>query len=214
MGNVNELKKFTRGQLDSTLMKIGQDVGMNTGEAIKAFLRDELIIAKPERNWREGDEVIYLTVTPDGATGPDWIPRTEKKGNRLDQHAEDLLRSPDFEPTLSNNPIKIAIIKGEFFEDSMRVTKNIRTEASNRGWTNPNADIACLIREKFTDEEIEKMGLWWITTMHEPIKNFSYGPGLLGVGRGNNGRWLTAYPDYLNCRWGPDSGFAFAASQI
>jgi hypothetical protein len=52
MGNVNELKDFTRGQLDSALMKIGHDVDMGTAEAIEAFLRGELVITRPIRVWK------------------------------------------------------------------------------------------------------------------------------------------------------------------
>jgi len=44
MGQVNDLKDFTRGQLDAALMKIGQDVGMGTKEGIEAFLRGELAV--------------------------------------------------------------------------------------------------------------------------------------------------------------------------
>jgi hypothetical protein len=46
MGQVNELKDFTRGQIDAVLMKIGQDVGMSTAEGVRAFLAGKLIVTK------------------------------------------------------------------------------------------------------------------------------------------------------------------------
>lgn len=52
MGNVNELKDFTRGQIDAVLMKIGHDVGMGTKEAIEAFLRGEFVVSRPARVWK------------------------------------------------------------------------------------------------------------------------------------------------------------------
>lgn len=52
MGQVNELKDFTRGQIDAILMKIGQDVGMGTGEGLRAFLSGELVVRPAERIWK------------------------------------------------------------------------------------------------------------------------------------------------------------------
>lgn len=64
MGNVNELKDFTREQLDATLMKIGDGVGMGTAEGLKAFLRGELEIRITGR-FREMEEVqIQIPALP------------------------------------------------------------------------------------------------------------------------------------------------------
>lgn len=49
MGQVNELKDFTRGQIDAALMKIGHDVGMGTAEGIRAYLRGDLVVKKVVR---------------------------------------------------------------------------------------------------------------------------------------------------------------------
>lgn len=213
MGQVNELKDFTRGQLDSALMKIGQDAGMGTAEGIRAFLSGELIISRPSCLWREQDGVIYFSVTSDNTTGLQWIERLEKKKFRVSDYAKILLRSPDFEPT-SGVTYHIAVIKGMFFEDKDRITKNIRAGAEKRNWQKPNAEVACLIREKFSDKELEAMGLWWIVTMHEPIKD-SYGDlRLLGVSRGGDGRWLRTDYGGPADRWYRDRGFAFVVSQV
>lgn len=42
MGKINEVKDFTRGQLDAALMKIGRGVGMGTAEGIKALLSSKI----------------------------------------------------------------------------------------------------------------------------------------------------------------------------
>jgi hypothetical protein len=94
------------------------------------------------------------------------------------------------------------------------ITKNIHAEADRRVLIKPNAEVACLIRESFSDEDIEAMGLWWIMVMHEPIKDSTSDPGLLGATREFGGRCLGVY-----CGGGPDSawhpahGFAFVVSQ-
>jgi hypothetical protein len=213
MGQVNELKDFTRGQLDAALMKIGQDAGMGTAEGINAFLAGKLVISRPFHSWQEQNGVIYLSVTSDGTTGPQWINRLEKKGFRISDYAKGILCSPDFKPT-SGVTYEVAVLKGMLFEDRDRITKKIRAEAERRNFTKPNAEVACLIREKFTDKELETMGLWWIVVMHEPIKDSGGGPGLLDVDRSGDGRWLDACYGGPDCRWYRDFGFAFVVSQV
>lgn len=218
MGQVNELKDFTRGQLDAALMKIGQDTGMGTAEGIRAFLSGELTISKPACFWREQDGVIYFSVTSDGTTGEAWIKRLEGKGFRIGDYAKSLLQSPDFKPT-SGVTYEIAVLKDMLFEDSDRedsdrITKNIRAEADRRKLQKPNAEVACLIREKFSDKELKAMGLWWIIVMHEPIKDFDGDPLLLGVDRRGGGRWLRAFCDCPGRGWGRGDGFAFVLSQV
>lgn len=167
---------------------------------------------QPARKWREEDGVIYFSVTSDGTTGEDWITRLESKGFRVGNHAKQVLRSPDFKPT-SGVTTEVAVLKGMLFENNDRITKKIRAEADKRKLTKPNAELACLIREKFTDKEIEVMGLWYIVAMHEPINDSGGGPGLLCANRDGGGRWLDAYGDRPDGRWRRDLGFAFAVSQ-
>ena len=107
----------------------------------------------------------------------------------------------------------VAVLKGELFTDRDRITSNIRAEAKRRKFSPPPAELACLIRHKFTDEEIEKMGLLWVITFHEPIEDSDGDPHLLGT------RWRVAFT--LDTYWGrPDDewrrkdGFAFLASQV
>ncbi|MBU2109724.1 hypothetical protein KKB71_02085, partial [Patescibacteria group bacterium] len=121
------------------------------------------------RQWRERDGVIYFSVTSDGTTGEGWISRLENKGFQVSDWAKSILRSPDFKPTSVTT--EIVVFKGRLFSDSNRTTKNIRAEAERRNLAKPNAETACLIREKFSDKEIESMELWWIVTMHDPIKD-------------------------------------------
>jgi hypothetical protein len=198
---------LTAGQLNAIVKKLGGQ------EAALKFLRGELSVSEPTRNWREEDGVIYFSVTSDGTTGPQWIERLEGKGFRIGDYAKSVLRNEDFKPT-SGVTTEVAVLKGMLFEDNKRITKNIRTEAANRTLETPNAEIACLIREKFTDEEIKAMGLTWIVAMHEPIKDSDGGPVLLSADRNDGGCWLGADDDEPGSRWNRESGFAFAVSQV
>lgn len=163
--------------------------------------------------WREKDGVIYFSVTSDGTTGPEWINRLESNGFAISQGARDVLCSSDFKPT-SGVTTEVAVLKGTLFEDGDRITTKIRAEADKRKLSKSNAELACLIREKFTDEEIEAMGLIRIVAIHEPINN-SYGSSsLLHATRDHIGRWLDSSYYGPDSRWGRAHGFAFAVSQV
>ena len=182
-------------------------------KGVRDLLYGKAEITYPGRTWREQDGVIRSSVTSDGTTGPDWIVRLEKKGYRLSDYAKSFLRSKDFQPT-NGVTTEIAVLKGMLFEDSNRITKNIRAEAEHREFEQPNAEVACLIREKFSDKELEEMGLYWIVVMHEPIKDSAGDPGLLASFRGGGGRWLDACSGKPGNGFGRGGGFAFVVSQV
>ncbi len=201
---------LTLGQIEAGINKIGGE------EAFLSLLRDELVVPQHTRRWREQNGVIYFTLPPtDGTTGPQWIERLEKKGFQLSKWSRDVLNSPDFKPTTGvvNN---IAVLKGELFSDGNRFTKKIRAEGDKRKLKHGkdiSPEIACQIREMFTDEEIKEMGLVWIIAMHESISDSDGDLRLLNASRNDDGRWLYAYygnPDY---RWNRENGFAFVVPQ-
>ena len=196
---------LTVGQLNAIVKKLG---GHDC--AIK-FLQGKLSVSEPTRNWREQDGVIYLSVTSDGTTGSEWIKRLKKKGFRLSDCAKSVLRSPDFKPT-SGVKTDVAVLTGTLFADNDRITWKICAEAEERTLSKPNAELACLIREQITNEEIEQMGLLSIIVMHEPINDSAGVPGLLDANRGSGGRLLDAYDGMPGSRWSRAAGFAFVVS--
>jgi hypothetical protein len=198
---------LTAGQLNAIVKKLGgHDMALR-------FLRDELSISEPTRSWREQDGVIYFSVTSNGTTGKEWITRLESKGFCLGDWAKRVLRSQDFKPT-SGVTTEVAILKGILFGDNDRIIKKIRAEADKRKLSKPNAELACLIREKFTDKEIEQMGLWYILVMHEPFDFSGCNPLLMVASCHYGGRWLFAYNGRPHDGWISNYGFAFVVSQV
>lgn len=184
-----------------------------------AFLRGELVVSEPNRSWWERNGIIYFTVTSDGTTGEEWIARLESQGFRVGEYAKQVLRSPDFAPTKGMTTV-VAVFRGALFTENERTTKNICAYAKSTGiaptYRKPSkadAELACLIREKFTDKEIEAMGLRWIIAMHEPINNSVGDPNLLGAGHDDGGPWLYACDGRPDGRWFRDRGFAFVVSE-
>ena len=210
------------GKLNALVKNIMKQTRVDDpNEAVRLVNSGEWVISKMVRIWREENGVVYFNepFVSDGTTGQAWVDRLIKKGRRVSDNAKKRLLLPDFKPT--NGVItKIAVLKGELFSDEDRITKNIRTKAHAGSFTNgkklfdPNPEIACMIRERCSDEEIEAMGLWGIIGMHKPIKDSDGGLDLLGAFRGGDGSWLYTYygkPDY---RWNRDHGFAFAVAQV
>lgn len=182
-------------------------------EAVRMVNAGEVQISVIKPKWNEKDGVIRFSVTSDGTTGEEWISRLESKSFRVGDYAKSVLRSKSFKPT-SGATTEIAVLKGEIFSDNDRITKNIRKEAKNRKLSTPNAEIACLIREKFSDKELEAMGLYWIVAMHEPIKDSDGDPTLLGADRDGSGSWLSSSYGSSDSEWSRGSGFAFVLSQV
>jgi len=207
----NKYASLSLGTIEAVFNKLG---GL---EAADKFLRDELTVSEPARRFRIEGGVIYFTLpATDGTTGPQWIDRLEKKGFRLSKWSKDVLNSPAFKPT-TGIVREIAVLKGMLFEDNDRTTKNVRAKADTLGFKHGkdiSPEIACQIREMFTDKEIEEMGLIWITTMHEPIKDSGGALSLLDADRRDDGLWLNAYYVYPDFRWDREGGFAVVVSQV
>lgn len=206
-----ELQKLFSSGLLSDILDCDPEK-VNRGH-LQKLLRGELAVSEPARRWREEDGVIYFSVASDGTTGPQWVTRLEKQNFQVGNYAKSILCSSDFKPT-TGVKYEIVVLKGMLFSDDNRITKKIRAKAKKRKLTVPNAEVTCLIREAFSDEELEAMGLWWIITMHEPIKVSDGRPFLLGAGGDYGGRWLGACCDGPGDRWDRGDGFAFVVSQV
>jgi len=163
------------------------------------------------KKWREENGIVYFSVTSDGTTGSDWRDQLVSKGSRVGNCTDQVLCSPDFKPT-SGVTTEVAVLKGMLFGDDDRITKKIRAFAAERKLIAPNAEVACLIREAFSDEEIEQMGLRCIVAMHEPLTDRDCSPSLLSVHREYYGCWLDVRSGEPNMKWTCSNGFAFAVS--
>lgn len=177
-------------------------------------------VSEPTRSWREEDGVIYFSVTSDGTTGKDWITRLGMGYLLGRDHATQLLLSSDFKST-TGVTTEIVVLKGVSFQDKDRIMKNIRAEAYKRKLSKPNIEVACLIREKFSDSEIKAMGLWHIVVMHEPVNVYMYklpdletAPTLLGLNispiEERRGSLKAFFGEPGDMRLDSEFGFAFA----
>lgn len=193
------------------------------GKRFAAFIRNGFHLMVQERPepavrtptaWTVDDDGnIHFSLTSNGMTCEQWEQHLERRGCRISDYARQVLRRASEAPT-NGVTYNIVVRPGKKISDSDRITKKIRAAADNKGWVKPHWEVACLIRDTFTDEQLEQMGLWYIVTMHEPIKDSDGDPFLLRSGRGGDGRWLYAGYGRPDAYWHDDGGFAFAVPQV
>lgn len=166
-----------------------------------------------EPRWTEKDGVIYLTLLSNGFTGPQWKDHFRQRGTELSKNAQAALDSPDFQASKAGTIKHIAIIKGETFADDKRITRVIHAKAVDLKFTTLDMESICLIRDTFSNKEINAMGLRWIVGMHDPV-TIDGAPLLLTADARGYDPWL--FTDFGNPvdRWTREDGFAFFAPQV
>lgn len=164
--------------------------------------------------WREENGIIYLSVTSDGTTGPEWIKRFKDKGFKHFSIIEDVLCSDEFKPT-SGVTTEVAILTGEALGNNKPTIKDFREFAIEHKMEIPNPEIACLLCEKLTDDDLKAMGLFWLHAVHNPIKDSEGRPLFLNVSTlSGGGRCLSAHVYLPNDKQSSSNGFAFTVSQV
>ena len=106
------------GRLNALVKNIMRQTGASDpNEAVRLVNSGEWVVSRPTRSWREQNDVIYLNVTSNGMTGPQWIEHLEKLGFHLSDHAKSVLRSDDFKPT-NGVTTEVTVLKGILFRDN------------------------------------------------------------------------------------------------
>jgi hypothetical protein len=159
MSNDFAAAPYTIGQLNALVKMMKKQAGDN---AVERFLSGQL---KVSELWHEENGIIYFSVTSNGVTGSEWVKRLESKGIVLNDRAIELL----FYALKPSNGIttRIAVLKENFFSSDNIVPESFRILVANeQNFVISNLEIACLIRDKFTDNDIKTMGLDSIVVMH------------------------------------------------
>ena len=103
----------------------------------------------------------------------------------------------------------IVIVLGKEMDgDKKFTTDDVSKKAEGLGLIKPNPEVGCLIREMFTDEQIESMGLKRIVVMHDPIMVEGDGERI-GLHSYDGGSLLDAYKVNPKGTWDGESGFVY-----
>jgi hypothetical protein len=161
------------------------------------------------------DNAIFCTIQTTGRTGRGWIKHFSKKGVKVSAYARSFLLT-EFKPT-QNQTKKIVILKGESLTEKQRSSEGVYAEGKRLGYVKPDPEIACHLRDMFTDEQLESMGFTMIIIMHESVK-WPDSDGhhlLLSLGKVNGGNWFGTAVDTVGDitrtedRYYKQDGFAF-----
>ena len=162
---------------------------------------------------------FYFEVTGSGLHSEKWPERLKGGGHELTKWAKDVLSKPDYNKNhllKAGKVYKLGLVFGtEFANDPERSTANVqafaRRELGEQA-TGPElkGELALLIREKFTNAELEVLGLLYIAVLHSPIVDSDGDPRVLYAGR-NDGSYVFAYYVFPESQWGGNGAFAFPA---
>jgi len=201
-GELNAMVKTIMDQMEIT----------DANEAVRRVNSHEWVVSQKVSLWEGQENVIDLGVlTSNGTTGVEWINRLEAKSFKVNDYvAKKVLRSEDFRPTYGVS-YHIVVLKGELWKNSDRITKNIHIKAKSIKLEKPNVEVACLIRERFTDEEIKAFGLSALIVMHESIRD-PRGDLFLGVHCYGKGHYLDAIFGDPDSEFDGRDGFVFITS--
>lgn len=163
---------------------------------------------------------LYFNVVGTGFESKHWPKRLKDGGHELSKWAADFLSKPDYDKKHrleAGKSYKLALVLGtEIATDAERSTADLKTFACREIGEQATAsdlkgELALLIREKFTNAELEEMGLWYIAVLHEPIVDSDGYPRVLYSGR-DDGSFVRADYDDPALQWSDLGAFAFLAS--
>lgn len=128
-----------------------------------------------EKKWFERDGVIFFSVTSNGRTAKEWLLRFGMGHNLWAQIVGEesleaqILLSGLFQAT-NGVTYDIEVWRHEKFCGGNESFQPILKFGIEHGLCRivPGIELACLIREKFSDDEIAEMGLESIVLMHRP----------------------------------------------
>ena len=206
---------YTRGQLNAFVKMLAEQSGYE--DVIEKTLRNEITFSINKKPWIEKDGRIYFEVTTLGLTAEEWITRLKANGHKISNWAKDVLSKPDYDLNHryeADKTLKIVLIKGKEIEkDSERLTKNLKAIAVKDFGTNSvselKGELGLLIREKFSNKELEEMVLYYIVVLHEPIVDSVGRPRVLRSIRRGGESWVDASCGLESGYWGEGGAFAF-----
>ena len=155
--------------------------------------------------WKDdGNKVISFDLTSNGMTGSEWITHFETKSLFLSECVKSILLSKDFMPSEVGKVHHVGVIKGSWFIDGDRTTECIALNAKMRASARtPSAELACLICDNFTKDDLVKMRFGQIVVLHEPILDSEREPCILGF----DGSTIKTHHVSPNDVWAENYGF-------
>lgn len=163
---------------------------------------------------------IIVTVAGLDLTGAQEIERLEAAGCRVSDYAKSCFLSKKTDGYDKNHRLvadrqyKVALVPHKEIErEADRTTDALRKLGMEKyGYGKPLGGFTPRIREAVSDKQMEEMGLYYIVSLHDPIKDSDGGPHVLSANRLDDGRWVSAYWDSPGFRGNAGGASAFPVS--
>ncbi len=204
---------LTAGQLNAGVKIIGGH------DAFLSLLRGELVVTKVAAAVTQAAALkpdrITFTVVGTGLSGAEWLARLEAGGHKVSDWARDILSRPDYDASHRLEAGKVytlALVRGsEISKVSNRTTSALQAigvrDYGPQAVVGLKGELALLICEKFTNEELKKMGLEYIAVLHTPLVVSNGNPSVLSVNRDDGDSWVSASYGYSRNRWYDEGAF-------
>ncbi|HCC06349.1 TPA: hypothetical protein DEP94_03270 [Candidatus Nomurabacteria bacterium] len=161
---------------------------------------------------------LYFSVAGVGLESSKWPERLKSGGHELSKWGADILSKHEYDSKHrleADKVYKLALVLGtEFATDAKRSTGEVkafaRHEFGDQSVDGLKGELTLLIREKFTNAELEEMGLWYIVVLHEPIIDSDGSPSVLCSSRRDGSYVGTRYASPV-IQWRAHGAFAFPA---
>lgn len=160
-----------------------------------------------------------ITFTGNEFTGKQEIKRLEDAGYHLSDYAKQCFLSTANDcydgnhRLLEGKSYTLALVPDkEIVSQSDRTTIALRKLGEKYGYGKPLAGHVPRIREVLSDEQMKELGIRYVVSLHEPIKNSDGRPLVLRAHRGDDGQWVGACWDRPGRRWSDHGAFAFPVS--
>ncbi len=150
---------LTAGQLNAIVKKLGGH------ENALRFLRGELAVSEMKKEWRDEEDVIRFTVRSTGDDGVQWASRLERKDFPISRGAREILGSKSGRFT-KGLYFDVAVFKARCFGQTSISRLEVLEQSFAWKFDPPTVELACLIRDKFSNTEIRKMGFRSIFVMN------------------------------------------------
>jgi len=213
------LKSLPRpGEIDQSIAKRYED----NQARLKENLTECLIAPKPvtptTTKWKKDEDGnIRFTLTSNGFTKYQWEDYLKRYAWHIGGRAERMLLNYASESPTNGVVYNVVVYPSKNYDHRAKsiMMEQIRAVAKKYNWGKPHWEVACLIRNAFSDIQFEQMGIKTIVIMHEPFRMVDAGfpdgdPTVFSCHGGGAGRWLFDYSDPFPGQERDDSkGFAF-----
>jgi hypothetical protein len=139
--------------LNDCMQKIMEQIGEDDIEKIVKLINSGKVVVNNIKSWEDKKCKAFFSVTSDGTSGPQWFQRLKSKGIEVDERVKAMLFSSNFQPT-SGVTTNLMVIKSEFTREKC---KSIPQEVETKKLIIPSLESLCLVREKFSIQQIMEM---------------------------------------------------------